>query len=187
MVSESTDSPSVTVYTDGACKPNPGPGGWGYVVYDGQTPIGAAFGGAPDTTSNRMELAAAAEALNALTERCKVVVYTDSQYLRNGITTWLARWKRNGWVTSGQRGKRGDPVKNVDLWMWLWHLISKHDVTWQWVRGHVGVAGNDYADQLACQGAAATRDAMAPAGPVVVTRTVLVDPDRPAISQALEP
>jgi ribonuclease HI len=141
----------VTIWTDGACSGNPGPGGWGVlVVWNGQTR--ELKGGEPDTTNNRMELTAAAEALEVLKRPMKVDLYTDSQYVRGGITAWLANWKRNGWRTSA--GKR---VKNEDLWRRLDAARQRHDVAWHWVRGHAGNDGNERADQLARDGMAAAR------------------------------
>jgi ribonuclease HI len=141
----------VTIWTDGACSGNPGPGGWGVlVVWNGQTR--ELKGGEPDTTNNRMELTAAAEALEVLKRPMKVDLYTDSQYVRGGITAWLAHWKRNGWRTSA--GKR---VKNEDLWRRLDAARQRHDVAWHWVRGHAGNDGNERADQLARDGMAAAR------------------------------
>ncbi len=175
MVPAPDVAPPVTIYTDGACWPNPGPGGWGYVVYAGDAEIGAAYGSAPGTTSNRMELAAAAESLNALSGRCMVLLRTDSRYLRSGITSWLPRWRRNGWVN-----RVGEPVKNRDLWQWIDQLTRRHEVKWEWVRGHSGIAGNEYADQLAERGAAQARADGGASGPVVVLCSGLVDPARPA-------
>ena len=136
-------STAVTIWTDGACSGNPGPGGWGaLMIWNGQTR--ELMGGESDTTNNRMELTAAAEALEALTRPTKVELYTDSQYVRGGITEWLANWKRNRWRTSA-----GKPVKNEDLWRRLEIAAAPHDVRWEWVRGHDGHVENERADALA--------------------------------------
>jgi ribonuclease HI len=133
----------VVIHTDGACSGNPGPGGWGAILeFDGTEK--AVFGGAPETTNNRMELTAAIEALSALKRPCAVEIHTDSEYLRNGITQWIHAWKRNGWKTRDRK-----PVKNADLWQTLDELIERHDVAWHWVRGHSGHAINERADALA--------------------------------------
>ncbi|HEX6720719.1 MAG TPA: ribonuclease HI [Burkholderiaceae bacterium] len=137
---------SVVVYTDGACKGNPGPGGWGALLrWKGHEK--ELFGGARDTTNNRMELTAVIEALSALKSRCQVAVYTDSEYVKNGITTWIHGWKQRGWRTADKK-----PVKNVELWQRLETLASQHDVQWHWVRGHDGDPGNERADALANRG-----------------------------------
>jgi ribonuclease HI len=144
-------SDRVTIWTDGACSGNPGPGGWGVLMtWNGQRR--ELKGGDADTTNNRMELTAAAEALEGLKRPMKVDLYTDSQYVRGGITAWLANWKRNGWRTS-----TGRHVKNEDLWRRLDAAHQRHDVTWHWVRGHAGHDGNERADQLARDGMAAIR------------------------------
>src|SRR5699024_35246 len=128
---------SIEIYTDGACRGNPGPGGWGALLrYQGQER--ALFGGDPDTTNHRMELMAAVQALNALRQPCRVRLVTDSQYLRRGITEWLSNWKRNGWRTAARK-----PVRNVDLWQALDEAAARHQVDWQWVRGHSGHEGNE--------------------------------------------
>lgn len=133
----------VTVFTDGACLGNPGPGGWGAVVVrDGER--WELSGYAPMTTNNRMELQAAIEALRLLTPPCEVDLYTDSQYLRNGMQSWLRNWKRNRWRTADRK-----PVKNAELWRALDELASAHHVRWHWVRGHAGHPGNERADALA--------------------------------------
>lgn len=138
----------VALYTDGACKGNPGPGGWGVVLMYGDHRK-ELWGGEADTTNNRMELRAAIEGLSALKRRCDVDLYTDSQYVKNGINQWMAAWKRNGWKTSAKK-----PVKNVELWKQLDELVNSHRVHWHWVRGHTGNEGNERADQLANRGAA---------------------------------
>jgi ribonuclease HI len=136
----------VTVYTDGACRGNPGPGGWGALLLaDGHER--ELWGGERATTNNRMELLAAIRALEALKRPCRVELHTDSSYLRNGITSWLASWKRRGWKTSSNTA-----VKNRDLWEQLEELAGKHEVDWRWVRGHAGDPGNERADQLANRG-----------------------------------
>ena len=139
---------SVAIWTDGACSGNPGPGGWGAILeFKGREK--EIFGGAPDTTNNRMELTAAIEALKALSRACEVELHTDSEYLRNGITKWIHGWKRNGWRTADKK-----PVKNADLWQALDTLIATHDVDWHWVRGHAGHDINERADELARKGMA---------------------------------
>lgn len=136
------------IWTDGACSGNPGPGGWGaLLVWNGHEL--ELKGGSAETTNNRMELTAAAEALEALTRSAKADLYTDSQYVRGGITQWLANWKRNDWRTADRK-----PVKNVDLWQRLDAAREGHDVSWHWVRGHSGTVGNERADQLAREGMA---------------------------------
>jgi ribonuclease HI len=139
-------SDSVVVYTDGACKGNPGPGGWGALMRwkEHEKEL---FGGERDTTNNRMELTAVIQALSALKSRCRVAVYTDSAYVKNGITTWIHNWKRRGWRTADKK-----PVKNVELWQRLEALAAQHDVQWHWVRGHDGDPGNERADALANRG-----------------------------------
>ena len=133
----------VTIWTDGACSGNPGPGGWGaLLIWNGEEM--ELRGGGADTTNNRMELTAAAEALEALNRPATVDLYTDSQYVRSGIVEWLANWKRNQWRTAGRK-----PVKNVDLWQRLDAAREPHLVTWRLVRGHTGDEGNERADQLA--------------------------------------
>ncbi len=134
---------AVEIFTDGACRGNPGPGGWGAVLrYGGHEKL--LSGGTNDTTNNRMELVAAIEALEALRRPCRVKLATDSTYVKNGITQWLAGWKRRGWKTAD-----GKPVKNVDLWRRLEQAVSRHEVKWLWVKGHAGHEGNEKADALA--------------------------------------
>ncbi|MHA3771923.1 ribonuclease HI [Verrucomicrobiota bacterium sgz303538] len=135
----------VTIHTDGGCQGNPGPGGWAAVLRYGEHKKELS-GGAPATTNNRMELQAAVEALSALKMPCEVDFYTDSQYLRQGITAWLFSWKRNGWMT-----KTKQPVKNVDLWRALDAAAARHKVNWKWVKGHAGDAGNERCDELAAR------------------------------------
>ncbi|HID49518.1 MAG TPA: ribonuclease HI [Chromatiales bacterium] len=133
----------VEVFTDGACRGNPGPGGWGVVLRYGDREK-ELYGGEPLTTNNRMELMAAIRALEALKRNCRVRLTTDSQYVRKGITEWMATWKRNGWKTSARK-----PVKNVDLWQRLDKAVGDHQVEWHWVRGHSGHPENERADALA--------------------------------------
>ena len=136
----------VEIYTDGACKGNPGPGGWGaLLIYKGAEK--ELWGGEPNTTNNRMELMAAICALIALTRPCQVRLITDSQYVMKGIQEWLPNWKKRGWKTASK-----EPVKNADLWQALDEQVNRHQVTWQWVRGHTGHPGNEKADQLANRG-----------------------------------
>jgi len=136
----------VRIYTDGACKGNPGPGGWGALLqFDGREK--ELCGGEPGTTNNRMELTAVIRALEALKRRCEIDIYTDSQYVQKGISVWVASWKQRGWKTADKK-----PVKNVDLWLELDSLAGGHDIRWHWVRGHAGHTENERADQLANQG-----------------------------------
>ena len=164
----------VVIYTDGACKGNPGPGGWGAWVRwegheqppnlslrarppEGDESSGQAtlthekelFGGEPMTTNNRMEMTAVIEALGSLSRRMPVALYTDSEYVKNGITTWIHGWKQRGWKTANKQ-----PVKNMDLWQRMDALVAQHDVVWHWVRGHTGDPGNERADALANRGVA---------------------------------
>jgi ribonuclease HI len=134
---------TVEIYTDGACRGNPGPGGWGAVLSAGERQK-TLYGGERLTTNNRMELTAAIEALRALRGRQRVNLHTDSRYLMDGIRAWLPGWKRRGWQTAAKK-----PVKNQDLWQALDEVASRHDVTWKWVRGHSGHPGNEAADALA--------------------------------------
>ncbi|WP_290538554.1 ribonuclease HI [Alcanivorax sp.] len=136
----------VIIFTDGACRGNPGPGGWGAVMRYGTTEK-TLFGGEPDTTNNRMELMAAIMALEALTQPCKVVLTTDSRYVMDGITQWMANWKKRGWKTASRQ-----PVKNADLWRRLDAACGKHSIEWQWVKGHSGHPENEKADALANRG-----------------------------------
>lgn len=133
----------VEIWTDGGCKPNPGPGGWGAVLRfrDSERELSGAEAA---TTNNRMELTAAAAALEALTRPCRVALHTDSEYVRNGITRWRDGWVRRGWRTAG-----GDPVANMDLWRRLLEAAARHEVDWRWVRGHSGDVMNERADRLA--------------------------------------
>lgn len=138
----SGDTDAVAIYTDGGCHGNPGPGGWGaLLIYKGRER--EIYGGEPLTTNNRMELMAAISALEALTRSCSVDLYTDSQYVRTGITEWIAGWKAHGWKTSQKK-----PVKNADLWQRLDAARARHHVRWHWVRGHAGHPENERADKL---------------------------------------
>ncbi len=134
---------TVEIYTDGACRGNPGPGGWGVVLIAGRHRK-TLHGGERDTTNNRMELTAAIEALNALRGGRRVVLHTDSKYVMDGITDWMAAWKKRGWKTAAKK-----PVKNKDLWQALDQAASRHDINWVWVKGHDGNPGNEEADALA--------------------------------------
>jgi ribonuclease HI len=136
--------PSVEIYTDGACSVNPGPGGWGAQLRSGSQVKEICGGDSAGTTNNRMELMAANQTLESLTRPATVRLHTDSAYLRNGITSWLANWKRNGWRTADKK-----PVKNADLWQRLEAAAGRHQVTWLWVKGHAGDPGNERADALA--------------------------------------
>ena len=139
----------VEIFSDGACKGNPGPGGWGALLRMGkhEKELG---GSAPDTTNNRMEMTAVIRGLNALIEPCEVTVYTDSRYVIDGITKWVAGWKRNGWVNASKQ-----PVRNADLWHDLIEAAQPHRITWQWVRGHNGHTENERVDKLASDAALA--------------------------------
>ncbi|MFM8665946.1 MAG: ribonuclease HI [Betaproteobacteria bacterium] len=138
----------VLIYTDGACKGNPGPGGWGAWLRYGQHER-ELFGGEPVTTNNRMELTAVIQALASLKRPCAVDLYTDSEYVRQGITSWIRGWKARGWKTADRK-----PVKNIDLWQTLDGLAAAHEVSWHWVKGHNGDVGNERADALANRGVA---------------------------------
>lgn len=138
-----TQVPIVQIYTDGACKGNPGLGGWGALLVAGKKEK-ELFGGEENTTNNRMELMAVIQALSALKRPCHVVIHTDSKYVLHGITEWLAGWKARGWKTSSRT-----PVKNVDLWQALDAATERHEIEWRWVKGHSGHNGNERADELA--------------------------------------
>ena len=135
-------SEAIIVYTDGGCDPNPGVGGWGAVILYGDHRK-ELFGGAAETTNNRMELTAAIEALASLKRPCRVILHTDSEYLKKGITEWMPKWRAKGWR------RKGGALKNVDLWKRLDELASKHRVEWEWVPGHAGVKENERCDELA--------------------------------------
>ncbi|MEK8033346.1 ribonuclease HI [Ideonella sp. DXS29W] len=139
----------MTIYTDGACKGNPGPGGWGAWLKAGEHEK-EMFGGEKLTTNNRMEMTAVIESLGSLKRRCRVAIYTDSEYVKNGITTWIHNWKRRGWRTADNK-----PVKNAELWQKLDELVQQHQVSWHWVKGHAGDPGNERADALANKGVTA--------------------------------
>ncbi|MGE4429334.1 MAG: ribonuclease HI [Sphingobium sp.] len=134
---------TVEIFTDGACKGNPGPGGWGALIRSGKHEKELS-GGEPDTTNNRMELMGAIAALNALKRPCHVVLTTDSNYVKDGITKWVHGWKRNGWKTADRK-----PVKNADLWQALIEAVKPHKIEWHWVKGHAGHPENERADALA--------------------------------------
>jgi ribonuclease HI len=136
----------VEIYSDGACRGNPGPGGWG-VLLRANGAEKELYGGEADTTNNRMELMAVIRALEALKRRCRVKLYTDSLYVMKGITLWIHSWKRKGWRTADKK-----PVKNEDLWRRLDELAAKHDIEWHWVKGHAGHPENERADELANKG-----------------------------------
>ena len=136
----------VEIYTDGACRGNPGPGGWGAALMYGDKRK-EICGGENNTTNNRMELMAAIQALTTLNRECELTLYTDSQYVRKGITEWIENWKKRGWVTAAKQ-----PVKNADLWRLLDEQVARHKVEWVWVKGHAGNEGNELADQLANKG-----------------------------------
>jgi len=143
-----TQDKTVSLYTDGACKGNPGKGGWGVLMRYGSHEK-ELFGGEAHTTNNRMELTAIIQGLAALKRPCAVVIYTDSQYVKNGMEQWIHGWKKNGWKTASKQ-----PVKNEDLWQQLDRLVAQHQIQWQWVRGHAGHTENERADALANQGVA---------------------------------
>ena len=136
----------VEIYTDGACRGNPGPGGWGAALMYGDKRK-EICGGENNTTNNRMELMAAIQALTTLNRECELTLYTDSQYVRKGITEWIENWKKRGWMTAAKQ-----PVKNADLWRLLDEQVARHKVEWVWVKGHAGNEGNELADQLANKG-----------------------------------
>jgi ribonuclease HI len=153
-MTEADDSvQTVIIYADGACKGNPGPGGWGAFLKFGEVEK-EIFGGEPLTTNNRMELMAVIQALGALKKHCKVIVYTDSSYVQQGISTWIHNWKARGWKTADKK-----PVKNEDLWRLLEAVADKHSVHWRWVKGHAGDPGNERADLLANKGVETARSA----------------------------
>lgn len=147
----SGEIPKIVIYTDGACSGNPGPGGWGAILMNGEHRK-EINGGEAETTNNRMELVAAIMALESLKGRSEVDLHTDSNYVRGGITDWMKNWKRNGWKTAAKK-----PVKNVDLWQRLDEARQVHDVRWHWVKGHAGHPENERADELAREGLAPYR------------------------------
>ena len=136
----------IDIYTDGACRGNPGPGGWGALLIYKDTDK-AIYGGEKNTTNNRMEMTAIIEAFKIVKMDCDITLYTDSKYVMDGITKWLPNWKKKGWMTSHKK-----PVKNKDLWQVLEESISKHNIEWRWVKGHAGIPGNEKADELANRG-----------------------------------
>lgn len=148
MTGTAAPKPEVTVFTDGACSGNPGPGGWGAILMSGPHRKELS-GGEAETTNNRMELFAAIAALEALKRASKVELHTDSNYLKNGITQWIHGWKRNGWRTADKK-----PVKNAELWQRLEAATKRHQIDWHWVKGHAGHAENERADELAREGMA---------------------------------
>lgn len=133
----------IEIYTDGACRGNPGPGGWGALLIAGKHEK-TLHGGEPDTTNNRMELMAAIKALNALKSDSNVILHTDSKYVMDGINKWMPNWKERGWKTAARK-----PVKNKDLWQQLDEAVARHEIEWRWVKGHDGNPGNEKADELA--------------------------------------
>lgn len=137
---------TIEIYTDGACRGNPGPGGWGVLLIAGKHRK-TLHGGAPETTNNRMELTAAIEALNTLERPSRVILHTDSRYVMDGINDWMPNWKKRGWKTAARK-----PVKNQDLWQALDDAVGRHDIDWRWVKGHTGNPGNETADELANRG-----------------------------------
>ncbi len=137
---------TIEIYTDGACRGNPGPGGWGVLLLAGDRRK-TMYGGERETTNNRMELTAAIEALNALNGSRMVTLHTDSKYVMEGVNSWMDGWKQRGWKTADKK-----PVKNQDLWQVLDEAVARHEISWKWVRGHTGVAGNEEADALANRG-----------------------------------
>ena len=136
----------IEIYTDGACRGNPGPGGWGALLISGKHQK-TMHGGDPETTNNRMELTAAIEALNALRGHSSVILYTDSKYVMDGINEWMPNWIKRGWKTAAKK-----PVKNKDLWQALDEATGRHEIDWRWVKGHNGNPGNEMADELANRG-----------------------------------
>lgn len=146
-----SELPHVEMFTDGACKGNPGPGGWGALLRMGATEKELS-GAENPTTNNRMELMAAIKGLEALTRPCRVTLSTDSMYVKDGITKWVQNWRRNGWRTADKK-----PVKNAELWQALCAAAEPHQITWKWVKGHAGHAENERVDQLACAAAESVR------------------------------
>lgn len=134
---------SIEIYTDGACRGNPGVGGWGAIIHYLDTSK-ELFGGSHETTNNQMEMQAVIEGLKALKEPCNITLYTDSKYVMDGITNWIHGWKQNDWKTANKK-----PVKNKELWQELDGLVSRHNIEWKWVKGHAGIPGNERADELA--------------------------------------
>ncbi|HYS34298.1 MAG TPA: ribonuclease HI [Pseudonocardiaceae bacterium] len=170
---DDTAVPVVEIYTDGACSGNPGPGGWGAVLSYGAHVKELRGGDGPSTTNNRMEMMAAIQALESLTRPSKVRLHTDSTYLRSGITSWVAGWQRNGWLTKARQ-----PVKNADLWLRLTAAIEPHEVEWLWVKGHAGDPGNERADALAGLGLAEARQDRVDSPPSTATSMLAAGPER---------
>jgi ribonuclease HI len=141
----------IEIFTDGACSGNPGPGGWGVLIVIGEDEA-EHYGGEPATTNNRMEMMAVIKALEATDHQAPVRLFTDSQYVKNGITVWINSWKKNGWKTAARK-----PVKNKDLWTELDALVDGREIDWRWVKGHSGHPGNERADALACRGVPSAR------------------------------
>ncbi len=162
-----SELPRISIYTDGGCSPNPGPGGWAAILVHPQKTIELS-GGHPDTTNNRMELTAAVEALRALKQPCVIDFYTDSEYLRKGITEWITAWAANGWRT--RSGGNSQPVANSDLWQTLYHLTRQHTITWHWIKGHNGDPYNERADALASAAIPRPRPAANPAATAITLR-----------------
>jgi ribonuclease HI len=174
------DKPAVEIYTDGACIPNPGPGGWGAVLRHGTHEKEMYGGEAGRTTNNRMELMATIQSLESLKRPSVVGLYTDSTYVKNGITLWMPKWKTNGWRTSAK-----EPVKNADLWLRLDAAISPHEVEWHWVKGHAGHPENERADRLAAKG---VEEAVKEGPPAADTARVATPPaKRPVKAPVDEP
>jgi len=170
----------VTIHTDGGCHGNPGPGGWAAVLTYGAHRRQLS-GGATATTNNRMELQAAIEALSSLKEPCQVDLHTDSQYLRQGVLSWMKNWKKNGWLTRNR-----EPVKNVDLWQSLDECASRHTIAWHWLKGHVGHRENECCDQLAAKEIAAIRQRIPDAELKRLARTVSVPAVKPQKEKAFD-
>ena len=145
MTAKEKELKNIKIYTDGACSGNPGAGGWGAVLIYGKTEKHLS-GNAPDTTNNRMEMTAVIEALKSLKHKCAVAIFTDSKYVMDGATTWIINWKKRGWKTADKK-----PVKNEDLWRELDELLTQHEISWNWVRGHNGDHYNEIADTLATE------------------------------------
>lgn len=159
----------ITIFTDGGCIGNPGPGGWGAIL-KGESDTKELSGGEPATTNNRMELQAAISALSSLEETCQVTLYTDSQYLRQGITAWIISWKARGWITASRQ-----PVKNADLWRQLDSVAGRHRITWKWLKGHAGHPENERCDQLAGAEMARMKNRK-PASPLPVVARIAGEP-----------
>lgn len=153
-MSDEKNGQAVQIWTDGACKGNPGPGGWGVLLRHGRHEK-ELCGGEGHTTNNRMELTGVIEALKALKRPCQVMIHTDSQYVKKGMEEWLVNWKRRGWLTADKK-----PVRNADLWQELDDLVGRHQVQWRWVKGHAGDPGNERADALANKGCASFRSTL---------------------------